>query len=393
MIGTNWIKRLYAFVQEIFHYLSMELEDQASYLEDKSIYRIARKKYILLNNYEKVIEISRRLHDYKQVFMYQVKNNQIYEAMQTAEIYELYELGAPLCEKEGELIKAAHMYSYFNPIKAASLYKQEHIWDKAANCYIKSMQWLRAIECIEQMASEEVKNKYYNKIEQIGDELYTKRNYEEAIKLFIRINALEKALNLSEEIKDEKTSKILYEQLVRQALDQNEMNKAAYYYEKLDTSKAFSLYMKIQDIDNAARLLTQQEKWEEALYLYLKNDKEAEAIKIAKEHDLYSLLLSYYKEKKNYEKILWIFEETHTIEEGIQYFKEENMFEYAAQLAKLLTKSSETAAVLKEIGYYEQAAHYYLLEDLKEECKNCLELSGKTPLEIENYFFVKNYPA
>ncbi|MBM7685321.1 MAG: hypothetical protein PWP07_2531 [Epulopiscium sp.] len=393
MIGIKWIIKLCAFAQEIFQYLSMDLENQAVYLEEKSRYRMARKKYMLLDNYEKVIDLSRRLQDYKQVFIYQVKNNQIYEAMQTAEIYELYELGAPLCEKEGEFIKAAHMYSYFNPIKAASLYKQERIWDKAANCYIKAMQWLRAIECIEHISSEELKKKYYKKIEQIGEELSSKGNYEEAIKLFTRINSLEKALNLSEQIKDENTSKILYEQLARQALDQNDIQQAAYYYEKLDTSKAFSLYIKIQDIDNAARLLINQEKWEETVYLYLKNENEDKAIKIAKEHNLHALLLSYYKEKKNYEKILWIFEETSNINEGIKYFKEENMLDYVAHLAKLLPKSSETAAVLKDIGYYEQAAHYYLLEDNKEECKNCLMLSGKTPLEIENYFFIKNYPA
>ncbi|NLM13814.1 MAG: hypothetical protein GX209_08745 [Epulopiscium sp.] len=393
MIGIKWLDRFYAFIQEIFQYLSMNLEDQASYLEEKSKYRMARKKYILLDNYDKIIELSRRLHDYKQVFIYQVKNNQIYEAMQTAEIYELYELGAPLCEKEGEFIKAAHMYSYFNPIKAASLYKQEHIWDKAANCYIKAMQWLRAIECIEQLSSKDIKKKYYNRLEKIGDELSAKRNYEEAIKLFIRINALEKALALSEQIQDEKTSKLLYEQLARQALNNGEIKAAAYYYEKLDTSKAFSLYIKAQDVDNAARLLIKQEKWEEAIHLYLKNKNENEAIKIAKEHNLYTFLLSYYKEKKNYEKVLWIFEETHNIEEGIKYFKNENELEYVAHLAKKLPKSSDTADVLKDIGYYEQAAHYYLLEDNKEECKNCLILSGKTPLEIENYFFIKNYPA
>lgn len=393
MNSIKWINGIISFIEDSIEYLSMDLERQAQYLEDKKIYRLARKKYILLNNLEKVIEISRRLHDYKQVFIYQVKNNQIYEAMQTAEIYELYELGAPLCEKKGALIKAAHMYSHFDLTKAASLYKQEHIWDKAANCYIKSKQWLRAVECLDQISSEELRREFYLKLEKLGDEYSSKHNYDEAIKLFVRINSLEKALNISKLIADQKTTNILYEKLAKQALENNEIEKAAYYHENLDLSKAFSLYMKIRDIDNAARLLKDQGKWEETIHLYLKNGNEEKAIEIANEQNSYTLLLSYYKEKKNYEKIKWIYEKNHTIKEAIQYFKEENQLEFVVYFAKLLLKPVDTAQILKDIGYYEQAAHYFNLENNKEECKNCLALSGKTPAEIENYFFVKNYPA
>lgn len=370
----------------------MPIEEQAIYLENQKKYKLAIKKYIALNNYPKIIELSRLAHDYKSLFIYQVKNNQLYEAMQTAEIYELYELGAPLCEKEGALIKAAHMYYHYDLVKAANAYKQAEAWDKAANCYINVGQYIRALDCMEQVQSKNIKSNLYNKLLKIGEELYKNKNYEEAIKLYVRINNLEKALDISKEIKDEKTSLMLYENLAKNALDNNDLEKAPFYFEAFDLSRAFTLYMKNQDLDNAVRILIQQEKLEEAIHLYLKNGYEDKAIQLVQNTNKYNFLLNFYKEKKNYEKISWIYDITHEIKDAIEYFKNENQLERVVYFAKQL-RPVKTAEILKEIKYYEQAAHYYLLEDNKEECENCLKLSGKTPKEIEDYFFIKNYPA
>ncbi|WP_058485088.1 soluble NSF attachment family protein [Defluviitalea phaphyphila] len=393
MISIKWFNKIYEFFKEIFRYLSMPLEEQAVYLENKKKYRLARRKYIYLNNFEKVIHISRILQDYKSVFIYQVKNNQIYEAMQTAELYELYELGAPLCEKQGALIKAANMYAHFNPIKAASLYKQAHLWNKAAKCYLKEKQWIRALDCIEQISSKEEKKKLYDNIEKLGNELYVNKNYEEAIKLYLRINSFEKALKISEEIGDQKTSFILYEKLAQEALNNKNIEKAAKFFEIVNPSKAFTLYLQNQDIDNAVRILISQKKYEEAIHLCLKNEYEEKALKIAQEHKLYDFLLSYFKEKKNYTKISWIYEQLKDFNEAIEYFKQENKLDFVANFAKKLPHPSDTANILKDIKYYEQAAQYYLLDDNVKKCRECLKLAGKTEKEIEKYLFIKNYPA
>lgn len=392
MNNINWYKKFIDCFKEYMDYLYMPLEEQAHYLEKKKQYRRARKKYIQINHYEKVIELSRLLQDYKTLFIYQVKNNQIFEAMQTAEIYELYQLGAPLCKKNGAFIKAAHMYSHFDYNKAASLYKQEKIWDKAADCYIKSNQWIRALDCLEEIKTKEKSKSYYDKIEKIGEEFVQKQEYEEAIKLYVRINSLENALEVSKKIDDKKTSILLYEKLAENALKNNEFEKACSYYERYDSTKAFKLYIQHQDIPNAARLLIQQEKWEEAIHLYLKNEDEDKAIEIAQQNNKYNVLLDYYKNNNNDSKISWVYDMTGEIEEAIDYFKSKNQLEYVIYFAKQL-KPSDTGKVLKEIGHYEQAAHYFLLENNTEECKNCLKQAGKTTKEIEDYLFIKNYPA
>ncbi|NLJ88347.1 MAG: hypothetical protein GX327_06125 [Epulopiscium sp.] len=392
MKDIKWNKVFSDFFNKYIEYLRMPLEEQAQYLENKKKYRLARRKYIRLKNYKKVIELSRLIADYKSLFIYQVKDNQIYEAMQTAELYELYKLGAPLCEKQGAIIKAAHMYSKFDYIKAASLYKQEKIWDKAADCYLKSNQWIRAIDCLEEIKSIEKYKEIYEKIEKIGEKLIEKQNYVEAIKLYVRINSLEKALELTKKINDKKTALMLYEKLAEDALNNKDFTKASLYFEMYDSSKAFKLYLQNNDISNAARLLLEQEKWEEAIHLFLKNEMEDKAIEIAQEKNNYQILLDYYKSNKNYDKVSWIYDVSHKAEEAIEYFKSENQTDYLIYFAKQLT-AAKTAEILKEIGNYEQAAHYYLLDDNKEECTNCLKLAGKSPKEIQDYLFIKNYPA
>lgn len=391
MSFQNIWNQIRTVITEEIQYFSMSLEQQAIFLENKKRLRFARKKYIQLRNLEKVIELSRSLRDFRFIVQYYIRQEQPEQAIQAAELYEIYDLGAPLCEKQGNLIKAANMYIHIDPVKAAALYKQEGLTEKAGQAYLQAKQYIRAIDCFDQLTDPQKKKRGYASIEEQADLLSNQKNYGQAVKLYIRIHALGKALEAAKKMNDTSMESFIYEQLIQEARDQGDYWKAAGYYEQFDPQKAIPLYIQLEEIRKAAHLLTAQHKLEEAIFLYVKYHYMEDAWALAKEHHLLPLLIPYYQETQDFEKLTDLFEQTQDYEKAVLYFQSQKAYEQAIAFAKKLHSPKKTAVYLEQMGANELAAHYYLQADDISACKSCLSKAGFSGEQIQTYLQVKNY--
>ena len=380
------------WIKEEINYFSLSTQEQALFLENKKRYRRARDKYVQLNNWPKAIEISKLLEDYENIFNYQVKNEEWEQALHTVELYELYHLGAPLCVERGLLNKAAHMYSFFDRIKAASLYKQLGLWDKAAESYLLTEQYFRALDCLDNLKDIEKKIQGYKNIEMKTDELFAKKQYEKALKLYIRMELWEKALQISQILNYTDISSQIYEQLAQLALNAGELLKAASFLEQIHVPEAIHLYLEIGYIEDAARLLINMNKKEEALQLFLEYKYIDKAEKLAEKEDLYDILLSYYKQSTNIEKIYEIYEKLEKFEEAALYFIEQKRNDLALLCTKKIVDKSKAVLLLEQMEEWEMAAHYYLALNRPDLCEICLHKSGFNPQQIKEFIKIKNYP-
>ncbi len=386
------LKQCQAWLDQEIQYFSLSISEQAYFLEEKKRYGRARKKYIQMRNWTKVIEISRILKDYESMFYYQVKNKEWDQALHTVEVYELYHLGAPFCEERGLLNKAAHMYSYFNKIKAASLYKQLGLWDKAAECYMVSEQYFRALDCLDQLRDFNKKQEAYQRIERKTDELFKQKDYEKALKLYIRMKLWTKALEVAKITENTSVSKQIYEQLAHESFEEGYGFEAAQYLEKVHIPKAIHLYRELGYIEEVARLLVKEEKTEEAMHLLLEHHMIEKAEEIAEITQQYNLLQVYFKKEKEIEKLEEIYDKRQAYEEAVSYFIEQEELDLALKWIKKIQDPYRAAQLLEQIEKWEMAAHLYLTCGDVDLCVKCLEKANFTPEEIQHFIKVKNYP-
>ena len=388
----NMFEKCEKWIKKEVQYFSLPIKEQALFLERKGYYRIARKKYIQLENWSKVIEISKILKDYESVFYYYIKNKECEKALHTVELYELYELGAPFCEKQGLLNKAAHMYSYFDKIKAASLYKKLNLWDKAAECYMDLEQHFRALDCIDRLDNPEKRKRGYRFIEKQADTFFDKENYEQALKLYIRMQIWEKAISAAKILENDIIVQKIYEHLAHKALEEGYLLQAAQYLENIHIPKAIHLYQELGYIEEAAKLLVHEQKIEEAIHLLLQHHMVETAEKMIKTDEQAHIFINYLEKQKNINKLEELYDKYQLFEKAVIYFINQEKIELALKWIKKIENPYKAAQFLELIEKWEIAAHYYLLSNHIDLCSHCLKKAGFTAKEIQHFIQVKKYP-
>lgn len=199
----KYIRFLVWLFYKRFAFFKYPVRRQASVLEKKKLYLEAGLKYYRIKNYNKALHCFKACSAHKQLIKTYEKLGLISEAIQVADHAKYYKEGALLCERIGNLVKAAYFYSYFKPLYAAKLYKKEHRFFEAGLCYLQKFQFVYAIDCFYKCPNPLHRAHGFKQVEDIATVLYFQRNYADSFKLFIRIKDYRSALECAKKIGDD----------------------------------------------------------------------------------------------------------------------------------------------------------------------------------------------
>lgn len=213
----NYLRFFIWLFHKRFTFFRYPKSKQAILLERKKLYFQAGLVYSKLQNYTKALECFNRCHAYKHLMQTYEKLGLISDSLLTAETHHYYREGALIAERSGNLLKAAYFYSYFNPLRAAKIYKKQRHFFEAGLCYLQKFQFTYAIDCFYKCSNPLHRIEGFKQVEEIAVVFYLQKQYEEAFKLFIRTrdyySALECARKLNHPTLIQNTLSLISEEL------------------------------------------------------------------------------------------------------------------------------------------------------------------------------------
>jgi tetratricopeptide (TPR) repeat protein len=250
-----------------FRFFLLPLDKKASILEKNKLYFLAGILYMELKNYLKAAECFNITHSYRHLILVYQKLGLYSKAIEIADQKKYYKIGAAICEKINNVKKAAYFYSYFKPLYAARLYKNEHFFYEAGECYLKIYQLSSAIECFKNCEDLSKRSEGLKQLEEFAAVLYFTKHYDDAFKLFIKLGDYYSALECAKKLKES----ILIRQMSLLIGNTEAQNKnylvAAKFTEPYDKKKALLYYYLGQAKTDAIRLLVEQSNYEKAFNL------------------------------------------------------------------------------------------------------------------------------
>lgn len=175
-------------------FFNLSLTQQAQILHKHKLYYLAGKYYFGLENYRQAAFCFKKCKANKHLIQAYLKLESPSKAIEIAQTHGYYELGAQICESIGNEVKAAYFFSFFNPLKAAKIYKRHNMFFQSGCCYLQGYHLNHAIECFNSCEQLSEKVQGLRKIEEIAITLYFQKSYELASKIFIKLGDYESAV-------------------------------------------------------------------------------------------------------------------------------------------------------------------------------------------------------
>ncbi|MGL4344457.1 MAG: hypothetical protein ACRCTE_04600 [Cellulosilyticaceae bacterium] len=196
-------------------FFKRSLSQQAYILQKHKLYYLAGKYYMGLEYYSNAAYCFKRCKAHKQLMYAYIALQQPSKAIELAEKHCFYEDGANLCTSIGHDLKAAQFYAYFNPLKAAKLYKKLGLFSQAGEAYLLAQQFSIGVDCFRRCIDTSERLHGLKQVEEIAITLYFKKQYTVATKLFVKLEDYESALICANHTKEPSLKRQLYAQCGR----------------------------------------------------------------------------------------------------------------------------------------------------------------------------------
>lgn len=277
----RYIRFLWKCSQVKFKFFSYPSLQKAKFLAENNLSFLAGIYYLDSKDYAEAATCFEKAKAYKHLIIAYQKQGLYGRAITLADQKKYYERGAAICLHIHNYQKAAYFYSYFNPLEAAKLYKQEHLYYEAGYAYLQAYNGIKAIDCFKCCKDKLQRTKGLKEVAEFALVLYFTKQYEEAFELFIKLNdyyaALECAKKLKSEILIHSTSLLI-------GMDEAEKKHytfAAQCVEPYDVNLAIYYYSLDRAYEDMIRLLLSLGDYEKALHICLLEDDLNRAYEIA----------------------------------------------------------------------------------------------------------------
>ncbi|MDF2877807.1 MAG: hypothetical protein K0S30_903 [Clostridia bacterium] len=273
-------------IQQKFKFFIWPLHKKAIFLEKNKLYFWAGILYMELKDYNNAAVCFEAAHAYLHLILVYQKLGLYSKAIELADEKKYYKKGALLCEKIQNYKKAAYFYAYFKPLYAARLYKNEHFFYEAAQCYLKVYQLSSALECFNNCQLPAQKEEGLKQLEEFAVVLYFTKHFEDAFKLFIKLGDYYSALECCKKLKLEVLTEQTYLLIAHAEAENKNYVLAAKYIEPFDKNKALIYYYLGQAKADAIRLLLEQKSYEKAFNLCIHHEDLDLAYKLANTYNI-----------------------------------------------------------------------------------------------------------
>lgn len=239
-----------------------------------------------MKNYTQAADCFEKTSAYTHLIVTYQKLGLYSKAIELADERKYYKKGALLCEKINNTKKAAYFYTYFKPLYAARLYKNEHFFYEAGQCYLKIFQLSSALECFNLCTDASEKFRGLKQLEEFATVLYLTKNYEDAFKLFVKLRDYYSALECAKKLNIEMLIGQMHLLISSFEAENKNYILAAKFIEPYDKNKAFLYYYLGQAKDEAIRLLIEQSNYEKAFNLCIYHNDLDFAYNLAKTYHI-----------------------------------------------------------------------------------------------------------
>lgn len=269
----RYIRFLWKCSQVRFQFFSYPSLQKARFLAENNLSFLAGIYYLDSKEYTEASTCFEKAKAYKHLIITYQKLGLYNKAIALADQKKYYERGAAICLHIHDYQRAAYFYSYFNPLEAAKLYKQEGLYYEAGYAYLQAYNGVKAIECFKCCKSMLHKKQGLKEVSEFALVLYFTKQYEEAFELFIKLNDYYAALECAKKLK---ANALIHSTSLLIGMEEAEKKHyafAAQCVEPYDSQLAFYYYSLDHAYEEMIRLLLAHGDYEKALHIcLLEND-------------------------------------------------------------------------------------------------------------------------
>lgn len=264
------------------HFFSLSSMEKALVLKRNRLYFASGLLYMKNKSYQKAIYCLKKAHAFKQLMVCYEKLGETSNAIGIAQEHGYYKQGALLCMKHHNTKKAAYFYSFIQPIHAAKLYKECNCYYEAGLSYMKTYQFIQALECFYKATDPLQKLDGLKQLEEVAIVLYLNKQYEESFKLFEALGDYYSALECAKRCHDTDLVHKLYELIATYEAQENNYLTAAHYIASLNQDQAKLYYYLDQSSNDALKLAIHKENYFRALKICFHTNNLSLAKQVAK---------------------------------------------------------------------------------------------------------------
>lgn len=242
-------------------------------------------RYMEAKNYTEAIICFENCKAYKHLTMAYAKLGRFDIALDLADTYQFYKLGASLAKHIGDQNQVAYFYTFFNPKLAARLYRDLKCYYNAGYCYLLIGDTLNAIDMFMRCPDKLKRIQGLREVTDYARVLYLKKDYFSAFRLFIALDDFYSALECAYQLKEDSliaSCKVLLGQI---AISKQDFNLAAQCLEEISPKKASFYYAKAGEIDLQIELLLKQQAYQQAVQICCYHNDLNKAYEIASCYD------------------------------------------------------------------------------------------------------------
>jgi tetratricopeptide (TPR) repeat protein len=265
-----------------FNFFRLTSNEKALVLKRNHLYFASGLLYMKNKSYQKAIYCLEKAHAFKQLMVCYEKLGATSCAIGLAEEHGYYKQGALICMKHHNKKKAAYFYSFTKPLYAAKLYKECDCYYEAGIAYMKTYQFLQAIECFYKATDPLQKLDGLRQIEEVAIVLYLSKQYEDSLKLFEALGDYYSVLECAKRCKNTELVRRLQELIATYEAHENNYLTAAHYIASLNMDRARLYYYLDQSSNDALKLAIDKGNYFSALKICFNTNNLPLAKQVAK---------------------------------------------------------------------------------------------------------------
>lgn len=242
-------------------------------------------RYMKTKEYDKAIICFENCKRYKHLVHAYARAGYYDVALDLADTYGYYKLGASLAQYIGNKTQVAYFHRFFNPKRAAQLYRDLKDYYEAGYCYLTIHDGLNAIDMFMRCTDKVRRLQGLKQVVDYARTLYFKKDYLYAFRIFFELEDFYSALECAYKMKEKsliQTCKIL---IGYSAVSKQDYAFAAKCFEEIDPLQASCFYAKSGDIDRQVEMLLKNQNYKRAMLVCCYHNDLNKAYEIASCYD------------------------------------------------------------------------------------------------------------
>lgn len=242
-------------------------------------------RYMEAKNYAKAVICFENCKAYKHLTLAYAKLGRFDIALDLADTYGFYKLGASLAKHIGDQNQVAYFHTFFNPKRAARLYRDLKCYYNAGYCYLLIHDALNAIDMFIRCPDKPKRIQGLKEVTDYARVLYLKKDYTSAFRLFIALDDFYSALECAYQLKEESlitSCKLLIGHI---AASKQDYHLAAQCLEDISPRQASFFYAKAGSKEHQIDLLLRHQEYQNAIKICCYHNDLNKAYEIASRYD------------------------------------------------------------------------------------------------------------